>query len=107
MLCVPVLNSVWHVVNAQHTTFGRCYAYRENLANSKHRVICSVVAFFMSIVIHIQVGHECFCGSSSVGFEEASSERDCSMTCYGNITEKCGNANRLSIYKIHYGKNIV
>ena len=105
MLCVPVLNSVQHVVNAQHTTFGRWYAYRENLANSKHRVICSVVAFYMSIDIHIQVGHECFCGSSSVGFKTAS-ENDCSWNCYGNKTDKCGYSNRLSIYKINYGKNI-
>ena len=106
MLCVPVLNSVQHVVNAHHTTFGRWYAYRENLANSKHRVICSVVAFYMSIDIHIQVGHECFCGSSSVGFKTAS-ENDCSWNCYGNKTDKCGYSNRLSIYKINYGKNIV
>ena len=105
MFCVPVLNSVRHVVNAQHTTFGNCYTYRENLTNSKHRDICSVVAFYMSIDIHIQVGHECFCGSSSVGFETAP-ENDCSRNCYGNQTDKCGNGIRLSIYKISYGKNI-
>ena len=57
-------------------------------------------------VNYIQVGHECFCGSSSVGFK-AASEGDCSTNCYGDKTEKCGNNYRLSIYKITYGKNIV
>ena len=75
------------------------------MANSKHQVICSVVAFYMSMNIHIQVGHECFCGSSSVGFE-AAPEDDCSTNCYGDKKEKCGNADRLSIYKIIYGKNM-
>jgi len=58
----------------------------------------------MSMDNHIiQVGHECFCGSSIVGFE-AASEVDCSTNCYGDETEKCGNDYRLSIYKIIYGK---
>ena len=94
------------MINALQTTFGRCYTYRENFANSKHQVICSVVAFYMSMDIHIQVGHECFCGSSSIGFESAS-EDDCSINCYGDDTEKCGNHYRLSTYKIIYGKDIL
>ena len=53
----------------------------------------------------IQVGNQCFCGSSSVGFEEASKD-DCSTNCIADEKEKCGNSFHLSIYNISYGKNM-
>lgn len=53
----------------------------------------------------IQVGHECFCGYSSVRFK-AASEDDCSTNCYGDEKEKCGYDYRLSIYQIIYGKHM-
>jgi hypothetical protein len=65
-----------------------------------------VQSSYMSMDNHIiQIGFQCFCGSSSVGFEEAS-EDDCSTNCNGDQTEKCGGFYRLSIYNISYGKNM-
>ena len=60
----------------------------------------------MSMDNHIiQFEKECFCGSSSVGFEAASKD-DCVLNCNGDTTEKCGGLLHLSIYNISYGKNM-
>ena len=45
-----------------------------------------------------EYGTECFCGDILRNTATPVDEIECGMTCAGNMTQLCGNGNRLSVY---------
>ncbi len=47
----------------------------------------------------VTYGSECYCGASLDGASVEVPEAQCAMPCSGDGSERCGNANRLNVYK--------
>lgn len=45
-----------------------------------------------------EYGAECYCGNELRNTTAVVAEVQCGMTCSGNVTEYCGNGERLSVY---------
>jgi hypothetical protein len=47
----------------------------------------------------VEYGGECYCGEEFANPSTAASESSCNSVCNGNTAEKCGGANRLSLFE--------
>lgn len=68
---------------------------RKNMTNSMCADFCDGSTFFGT-----EYGGECFCGNVLDEESEEVDESECGMVCGGASTEFCGDANRLSVYKL-------
>lgn len=68
---------------------------RNNMTNGMCAVFCDGYTFFGT-----EYGRECFCGNVLDEESEEVDESECGMVCQGANTEFCGEANRLSVYKL-------
>lgn len=46
-----------------------------------------------------EYGRECWCGSTLQASSAVAAESDCSFPCSGDVGQKCGAGNRLSVYQ--------
>lgn len=59
---------------------------------------------WMYVFAGLEYGRECWCGNAlAQGAALAGKESECGMTCSGNVTELCGNGNRMSVYARNNG----
>ena len=68
---------------------------RNNMTNDMCADFCDGYTFFGT-----EYGGECFCGNVLNEESEEVDESECGMVCGGASTEFCGEANRLSVYKL-------
>ncbi|PAA52381.1 hypothetical protein BOX15_Mlig003596g1, partial [Macrostomum lignano] len=68
-----------------------------------HELCTSVCSLGVFPYFGIQVGKECFCGTS-YGSLGAASETDCNRVCTGNGASKCGGPWRNSVFALTYPK---
>uniref|UniRef100_A0A1I8I8X8 WSC domain-containing protein n=1 Tax=Macrostomum lignano TaxID=282301 RepID=A0A1I8I8X8_9PLAT len=84
-------------------TFG---GYVYNKTTMTHELCGSVCSLGGFRYFGIQVGEQCFCGNS-FGVHGAAGESQCSNLCTGNSGQKCGAANRNSVFELSYpNKNV-
>ncbi len=80
--------SVW----PRHTT--RTQESKEEIPWGKYPF--SLCSFSTLLCIYLQ----CFCGTSAPESNRQTSESECSITCNGDSTYKCGAAWKMNIYRI-------
>lgn len=72
------------------------------MTNEKCRTACRAAGF---VYAGTEYANECFCGSTlqAGGVPAPDGEAKCNMACKGNVTEMCGGANRLSLFRFYLG----
>jgi len=67
---------------------------RDDMSIERCATFCEDFSFF-----GLEYGSQCFCGNSLSGKEV--SENQCGMLCTGNESQRCGSADRLTVYSLN------